>query len=209
MLPHFRCNFPERGSNPRRDRQVTPRLAAQPITAESHNDNSPWMSAKHHCRATHCCDVILNQSLSVRTGDWRAESLQSAWGKRFELFNRFQGSQPGVTHAHTNISNTQDILHLCMVNTFPTCHYLCGCVNIWSIICRPFCVQVNQSHWSALYLSPSRTLVFICFCPLSDIAVLAYDLSGKCSLSLSHAVHVFTTDLKFNSYTTWHITEPF
>lgn len=110
-------------------------------------------------------------------------------------FNRFKWPQPCITHTHTG----KDTLHLCMVNTFPSV-IICVDVLIFGALFmfRLFCVKVNQSHWSALYLSTSRTLVFICFRPLSDIAVLAYSLSGteKCSLSLSHAVHVFTPDFK-------------
>lgn len=119
-------------------------------------------------------NVSKKSLLRVRVGDRLAERLQSTWGKRFSLFHRFQ-------------------------------FYIIICVNVLIFGALWADLFVLKSHWSALHRSTSRILVFICFCPPSDIAVLAYSLSDtdKCSPSLSHTLHVFTTNSKFNSYTTF------
>lgn len=61
---------------------------------------------------------------------------------------------------------------------------------------QTFFLCVLKSHSSALHLSISRS-VFICVRPLSDIAVLSG--TDNCSLSLSHAVYIFTRQVKMYS----------
>lgn len=68
------------------------------------------------------------------------------------------------THKHIQTHTGKSIFSLCMVNTFPFV-FICEDVLILGALSAEFL--------SFMFMC-CRTLVFICFCPLSDIAVLAY-----------------------------------
>lgn len=118
---------------------------------------------------------------------------------------------PALHNTHKDIHTHKNIPHLCTVNTFP---FVIICVDVLIFehyVQNLFFVFKSNHLTGVLPISLLAEHRFVFAFALSDIAMLAYCLSGtdKCSLSLSHAVHVFTADLKFNSYASCHFTEPF